>query len=96
MPRPRWARCGVSYALLPAFTLVWRLDLAETVSTVLTEVADGGCGGAPGSGKGGVRYSTACGWVRRARAVELGWSPVLAAEPGGAAVTRPSGGAGSR
>jgi hypothetical protein len=39
----------------------------------------------------GVRYSTACGWVRRARAVELGVVPVLAVELGGAAVTPPSG-----
>ena len=31
VPRLRCTRCGVSHALLPAFTLAWRLDVAETI-----------------------------------------------------------------
>ena len=27
-------RCGVSHALLPAFTLAWRLDVTETIGSV--------------------------------------------------------------
>ena len=41
VPRLRCARCGVSHALLPAFTLAWRLDVAETVGSVIAEVAGG-------------------------------------------------------
>jgi hypothetical protein len=32
--RLRCARCGVSHALLPAFTLAWRLDVTETIGSV--------------------------------------------------------------
>ena len=35
MPRLRCARCGVSHPLLPAFTLAWRLDAAETIGSVV-------------------------------------------------------------
>ncbi len=35
-------RCGVRHALLPAFTLAWRLDIAETIGSVAGEVAAGG------------------------------------------------------
>jgi hypothetical protein len=38
-PRLRCAPCGASHALLPAFTLAWRLDTAETVGVVVTQVA---------------------------------------------------------
>ena len=34
VPRLRCARCGVSHALLPAFTLAWRLDVTETIGSV--------------------------------------------------------------
>jgi hypothetical protein len=35
VPRLRCALCGVSHALLPAFVLAWRLDVAKTVGAVL-------------------------------------------------------------
>ncbi|HEY6309910.1 MAG TPA: hypothetical protein VIY52_03770 [Streptosporangiaceae bacterium] len=44
VPRLRCARCGVSHALLPAFTLAWRLDVAETIGGEV--VAGGGAGSA--------------------------------------------------
>ena len=94
MPRLRCAPCGVSHALLPAFTLAWRLDAAETVGSVLAEVAVGGCGVRPAAERAGVPYTTARGWVRRfrARARELGVGfAALAVELGGAAVTPPAG-----
>jgi len=96
VPRLRCARCGVSHALLPAFTLAWRLDVAETVGRVLAEVAGGGCGVRPAAERAGVPYTTARGWVRRfrARARELGVGfAALAVELGGAAVTPPAGAA---
>ena len=89
-------RCGVSHALLPAFTLALRLDVAETVGTVLAEVAGGARGVRPAAERAGVPYTTARGWVRRfrARARELGVAfAALAVELGGQAVT-PVAGAG--
>ena len=93
VPRLRCARCGASHALLPAFTLAWRLDVAGTVGMVVTEVA-GGRAGSARRGKGGGAVSTARGWVRRfrARAAELGVAfAALAVELGGEAVTPPAG-----
>ena len=94
VPRLRCARCGVSHALLPAFVLAWRLDVAETVGAVLAEVAGGGCGVRPAAARAGVPYTTARGWVRRfpARAGELGAAfAALAVELGGDAVRPPAG-----
>ena len=94
MPRLRCPRCGVSHALLPAFTLAWRLDTAETIGSVLAEVAGGACGVRPAAERAGVPYTTARGWVRRfrARAAELGVAfAALAVELGGEAVTPPAG-----
>jgi hypothetical protein len=94
VPRLRCAPCGVSHALLPAFTLALRLDVAETIGSVLAEVAGGGCGVRPAAERAGVPYTTARGWVRRfrARAGELGVAfAALAVELGGAAVTPPAG-----
>jgi hypothetical protein len=94
VPRLRCARCRVSHALLPAFTLAWRLDTAGTVGVVVAEVAGGGCGVRPAAERAGVPYTTARGWVRRflARAGELGVAfAALAVELGGAAVTPPAG-----
>ena len=94
VPRLRCASCGVSHALLPAFTLAWRLDVAETVGMVMTQVAGGVCGVRPAAERAGVPYTTARGWVRRfrARARELGAGfAALAVELGGRAVTPPAG-----
>ena len=95
VPRLRCARRGVSHALLPAFTLAWRLDVAETIGSVVGEVvAGGGCGVRPAAERAGVPYTTARGWVRRfrARAAELGVAfAAVAVELGGQAVTPPAG-----
>jgi hypothetical protein len=86
----------VSHALLPAFTLAWRLDVTETVGAVIGQVAGGGCGVRPAAARAGVPYTTARGWVRRfrARALELGTGfAALAVELGGEAI-RPAAEAG--
>jgi Domain of unknown function (DUF6431) len=96
VPRLRCGCCRVSHALLPAFTLAWRLDVAETIGAVLAEVAGGVCGVRPAAERAGVPYTTARGWVRRfrARAPELGVAfAALAVELGGEAVTPPAGAA---
>jgi transposase-like protein len=89
VPRLRCGPCRVSHALLPAFTLAWRLDVAETVGAVIAQVAGGGCGVRPAAARAGVPYTTARGWVRRfrARAPELGTGfAALAVELGGEAI----------
>ena len=71
VPGLRCARRGVSHPLLPAFTLAWRLDAAETIGSVVGEVvAGGGCSGGvrQAAERAGVPYTTARGWVRRFRA----------------------------
>ena len=96
VPRERCGPCRVSHAVLPAFALAWRLDTAETVGAVVTEVAGGRCGSRPAAERAGVPHTTARGWLRRfqlravetgvafaALAVELGGEPVRpAADPG--------------
>jgi transposase-like protein len=96
VPRVRCGPCRVSHALLPAFTLAWRLDVAEAVGAVIGQVAGGGCGVRPAAARLGVPYTTARGWVRRfrARAGELGIGfAALAVELGGEAI-RPAAEAG--
>jgi uncharacterized protein DUF6431 len=93
VPRLRCGRCGVSHALLPAFVLAWRLDVAETVGAVIAEVAGGGCGVRPAAARAGIPHTTARGWVRRfsGRAGELGTAfAALAVELGGDAVRPPA------
>jgi hypothetical protein len=89
VPRLRCAPCRLSHALLPAFTLAWRLDVAETVGAVIGQVAGGEGGVRPAAARAGVPHTTARGWVRRfrARAGELGTGFVaLAVELGGEAI----------
>jgi len=96
VPRLRCGRCRVSHALLPAFVLAWRLDVAETVGAVIGQVAAGVCGVRPAAARAGVPHTTARGWVRRfgGRAVELGVGfAALAVELGGEP-SRPPAGAG--
>jgi hypothetical protein len=96
VPRLRCAPCRVSHALLPAFVLAWRLDVAETVGMVITGVAGGVCGVRPAATRAGVPYTTARGWVRRfaGHAPELGVAfAALAVELGGQAI-RPAADAG--
>src|SRR5260370_40754892 len=64
VPRLRCARCGVSHALLPAFTLAWRLDTAETVGVAIAEGAGGGGGVRPAAERAGVPATTPRGWGR--------------------------------
>ena len=94
VPRVRCGRCRVSHALLPAFVLAWRLDVAEVIGGVVAEVAGGRCGVRPAAGRAGVPYTTARGWVRRftARAPQLGAGfAALGVELGGPAITPPAG-----
>ena len=96
VPRLRCPACRVSHALLPAFVLAWRLDVAETVGVVIGQVASGACGVRPAAAGAGVPYTTARGWVRRfrRRALELGTGfAALAVELGGDAL-RPAADAG--
>ena len=87
--RVRCRACGVTYALLPAFTLARRLDAADTAGAVIGQVVAGACGVRPAAAAAGVPYTTARGWVRRfaARAGELAVSfSALCVELGGDAV----------
>jgi hypothetical protein len=82
----------VSHALLPAFVLAWRLDVAEAVGSVIGQVAAGACGVRPAAERAGVPYTTARGWVRRfaARAPQIGAGfAALAVELGGPALSPP-------
>lgn len=93
VPRLRCVPCRVSHALLPAFVLAWRLDVAETVGMVIAEVAGGAGGIRPAAARAGVPHTTARGWVRRfsARAGELGTAfAALAVELGGEPVRPPA------
>ena len=92
VPRVRCRGCGVTHALLPAFTLAWRLDAADAAGAVIGQVAGGACGVRPAAAALSVPYTTARGWVRRfaARAGELAVSfSALAVELGGE-VVRPA------
>lgn len=96
VPIVRCGRCRSGQALLPAFVLTWRLDVAETIGGVLAEVAGGVCGVRPAAERAGVPYTTARGWVRRfaVRAVWLGTGfAALAVDLGGPAITPPGGAA---
>jgi hypothetical protein len=96
VPRVCCGPCQVTHALLPAFVLAGRLDVAETVGEVLGEVADGRGGVRPAAARAGVPHTTARGWARRfqARAGELSVAfAALAVELGGEAI-RPAADAG--
>ena len=93
MPRLRCGACRVTHALLPAFVLAWRLDVAEAVGEVIEQVAGGVCGVGPAAARVAVPDTTARGWVRRfrARAPELGVAfAALAVDLGGEAVRPPA------
>jgi len=96
VPRLRCGPCRVTHALLPAFVLAWRLDVAEAVGAVIGQVAGGVCGVLPATARAGVPDTTARGWVRRVRrrapelgvafaalAVELGGQPIVPAGQAG-------------
>jgi len=80
----------VSHALLPAFLLVGRLDVVETVGEVIAEVGSQRSGVRPPAERLGVPHTTARGWWRRFKE-RAAWLAVafaaLAVELGGGAVT---------
>jgi hypothetical protein len=89
IPRVRCRVCGVTHALLPAFTLARRLDAADMAGAVIGQVAGGVSGVRPAAAAAGVPYTTARDWVRRfaKRAGELAVSfSALCIELGGEVV----------
>lgn len=90
VPRVRCQFCRVSHALLPAFLLVGRLDVVESIGAVIEQVGAGGSGVRPPAERRGVPHTTARGWWRRFRAraarVAVAFA-ALAVELGGEAVT---------
>ena len=79
--------------MLPAFVLVGRLDVVESVGAVIEEVAGGRSGVRPPAERLGVPYTTARGWCRRfwQRAERLAVAfAALAVELGGGEVVTPS------
>ena len=79
VPRVRCGSCEKTHALLPAFVLVGRLDVAESIGQVIAEVAGGRSGVRPLAARLGVPYTTARGWWRRFAAGALRWAVVLSA-----------------
>jgi hypothetical protein len=94
VPRVRCRSCGASHAVLPAFVLVGRLDVVESVGEVISAVGGGVSGVRPPAARLGVPYTTARDWWRRFREgagrVAVGFAS-LAVELGGAAVIPPAG-----
>ena len=90
VPRVRCGACRATHALLPAFVLVGRLDVAETVGGVIEAVVEGPGGIRPAASGADVPHTTARGWVRRfcSRTRELAVAfAALAAELAGEIIT---------
>lgn len=90
VPRVRCGASKTTHALLPAFVLANRLDVAETVGAVLNRVCTNTDGVRQAVKGGPVPPTTARGWVRRFRARALVWAVAfgaLAVELGGEVVT---------
>ena len=86
VPRVRCDRCRATHALFPAFVLVGRLDVVETVGAVLETVVEGPVGVRPAAANVQVPHTTARDWLRRfgSRAFELAVAfAALAVELGG-------------
>ena len=97
VPRLRCARCGVSHALLPAFTPAWRLDVAETIGSVVGEVVAGqGCEVRPAAERAGCRIRPPAAGSAGSGPVPRSWAGfvavAVAVELGGQAVTPGRGG----
>jgi hypothetical protein len=75
----RCGSCEKTHAVLPAFVLVGRLDVAETIGHVIAEVAVGRSGVRPPAAGLGVPYTTARGWWRRFAARASRWAVALSA-----------------
>ena len=88
--RARCKDCGVSHGLLPAFLLVGRLDVVESVGEVLEAVMAKMSGVRPAAARVEVPYTTARGWRRRFERTAERWAvafSALAVELGGAVLT---------
>ena len=86
VPRVRCNGCLVTHALLPAFVLVGRLDVSETIGTALEAVIVGSGGVRPVADRFDIPHTTLRGWVRRfsSRGRELGVAfAALATDLGG-------------
>jgi hypothetical protein len=91
VPRVRCVVCSLTHALLPAFVVNNRQDVAESIGAVLDEVSDGSGGVRPVAERLGIPHTTARGWVRRfaERSAGLAVSfAALAVELGGEVVTQ--------
>ena len=75
LARARCRACRVTHTLVPSFLLVGRLDVVDTIGSVVAAVAGGRSGVRPVAAVVDVPYTTARGWVRvfRGRAQVL-WS----------------------
>jgi transposase-like protein len=96
LKRARCHRCQATHVLLPGFVLSGRLDVVETIGTVLEEVIDGPGGVRPAAARFEVPHTTAREWLRRfsARANVLAVSfAALSVELGGEAVVPDAGAA---
>jgi hypothetical protein len=62
--RGRCRSCGRTHALLPAFCVRNRLDVAEAIGTVIEAVGAGRSGVRPQAAVVGVPHTTARGWLR--------------------------------
>jgi hypothetical protein len=93
VPRVRCGSCEKTHALLPAFVLVGRLDVAESIGTVIAEVAIGRSGVRPPAAGLGVPHTTARGWWRRFVSGAARWAvafSALAVELGEEALSPPT------
>ena len=92
--RARCGACRVSHALVPAFCLVGRLDVVDSVGVAVTSVVAGGAGVRPVARRLDVPHTTARDWLRRFRAraamLSAGFSAV-AVEVSGVAPELPAG-----
>ena len=89
VPRALCGTCLVSHALLPTFLLVSRLDVVESIGSVIEEVV-AGVGVRPSARRVDVPFTTARGWWRRFRErterLAVGFA-ALAVELGGVTVS---------
>lgn len=90
VPRVRCDVCSVTHALLPAFVVTNRLDVVESIGSVLDDMDKTSVGVRPVAERLDIPHTTARGWVRRfaERSVDLAVSlAALAIDLGGEVVT---------
>lgn len=91
VPRARCAACSATHALLPAFVVTNRLDVVESIGSLLDEVSESSAGVRPAAERLGIPHTTARGWVRRFAERSAGLAvafAALAVELGGEVVTQ--------